>query len=116
VLDACFPTRSLRAQARAVASERGVPFLLVECRATASVVRRRLRERSVKDASAPPTSDGRDPWVTLYEAFMRGWEPPDEIPPDSLRVVETSRGTPPGRARVQRVLRGADARPSAPAH
>lgn len=84
IVEASFRSRSLRARARALAVEHGVPFRLVECRATAEVCRERLRERA-KQASV---SDGR---LEIFDDFVARFEPIDELPAGEHLVIDTSR-------------------------
>lgn len=82
VLDATFQTRALRAQARAVAAECGVPFRFVECRADPDTCRERLRGRE---------QQGEAGWLALFETFLAGWEPVDELPAGEHVVLDTAR-------------------------
>jgi predicted kinase len=80
VLDASFRGRAQRGAAFELARRRGVPFLFIECVAPPEVSRARLRER----ARGPSVSDGR---LELFDAFVRSYEPVDELPaPAYLRV------------------------------
>lgn len=81
ILDGSFRTRSRRARARRLALRHGAPFRLVECRAGLEVCRARLREREVRDR--------RSSWLSMFEFFLRRWEPVREIPADEHVVVDT---------------------------
>ncbi len=83
VIDASFRTRAARDRARILASEAGVPFVFVECRAPIEVCRRRLEER----ARRPGVSDGRP---EILDAFAARFEPVDELPPARHIVVDTT--------------------------
>ncbi len=83
ILDASFRTRAMRAQARELARERGVPFQLVECRAPIEVIRARLVERS-RGASV---SDGR---LEILEDFLAKWEGVDELAPEEHIVLDSA--------------------------
>ena len=85
VLDGTFRSRELRAAARALAARHGVPFRLVECRASPALCRSRLAERG---------ADVADGWRALFDHFLEHlWEPVDELPPHEHRSVDT--GQPP---------------------
>ena len=62
VLDASFRTPAMRGAARRLATERGLPFRMVECRAAREVCRTRLRAR----ASGQSVSNGR---LEVFDAF-----------------------------------------------
>ncbi len=81
VLDGTFRTRRLRAEARQVAAERGLPFLCVECRAAVEVCRERVRARE---------RAGERGWEALFEKFLTLWEPLEELPPGEHAVLDTS--------------------------
>ncbi len=83
IVEASFRSRALRARARALAVDRGVPFRLVECRAAAEVCRERLRAR----ARGASVSDGR---LEIFDDFVARWEPIDELPPDEHLVIDTA--------------------------
>ena len=84
VLDGTFPSRRLRAEARALARRRGVAFRFVECRADPAVCRARLSRRGGEAEVAG--------WHELFDHFVsERWEPVDELPPDEHRVVDTTR-------------------------
>ncbi len=82
VLDGTFRTRALRAEARTLAAEAGVPFLLLECRAGEERCRERLRRRE---------QEGGEPgWLELFDAFLGLWEPVTELPAAEHAVLDTS--------------------------
>jgi hypothetical protein len=80
VADGCFRTRSLRARARALAAARDVPFLLVECRVPEALTRARLVERERVTGAAG--------WLAMLDAFLREWEPVDELGPEVHVAVD----------------------------
>jgi hypothetical protein len=80
VADGCFRTRSLRASVRALAAARRVTFLLVECRVPDGLVRARLAERE--------RATGTPGWIAMLDAFLREWEPVDELGPEVHVVVD----------------------------
>lgn len=84
IVDASFRSRALRARARALAEEHGVPFRLVECRVAPQIAKDRLRERA-KQASV---SDGR---LEIFDDFVAKWETIDELPADEHLVLDTAR-------------------------
>jgi aminoglycoside phosphotransferase family enzyme/predicted kinase len=83
VLDASFRSAEMRQRARELATRFGVPFLLVECRATPEVCRQRLVAR----AGAPTVSDGR---LAIFDAFAARFEPVQELPPSEHVVLDTT--------------------------
>jgi predicted kinase len=74
----------MRDAARALAKKHGVPFRFVECTAPDDVCRRRLEKR----ATETHVSDGR---LAIFDAFAARWEPPLELPPEELVVLDTTR-------------------------
>lgn len=84
IVDASFRSQALRARARDLATEHGVPFRLVECRIDYAVAKERLRERA-KHASV---SDGR---LEIFDDFVAKWENIDEFPSDEHVVLDTSK-------------------------
>ncbi|MCH9682697.1 MAG: dephospho-CoA kinase [Deltaproteobacteria bacterium] len=82
VVDASFRGRTLRQRVRQLASDHGVGFRFVECRAPAAVCKQRLRERA-KHASV---SDGR---LEIFDDFASRWEPVDELSPPEHIVLDT---------------------------
>lgn len=84
ILDASFRTEELRRAARDLAAEHGVPFLMVECRVRPEVSRERLQRRERETS----VSDGR---LAIFDAFCARVEPPNELPPSELLVIDTER-------------------------
>ncbi|MGH9323756.1 MAG: AAA family ATPase [Vicinamibacteria bacterium] len=84
VLDASFRSRAHRTAARRIASANGVPFLFVECRASDSVIRQRLRSRERETS----VSDGR---LEIWDDFTSRWEPVEELGRAEHVVLDTSR-------------------------
>lgn len=84
VLDASFRTAEMRRAARDLAREHGVPFLMVECRASEATEKARLTERA-KDRGV---SDGR---LEVFDAFAARGEPMTELGPGEHLVVDTER-------------------------
>jgi len=84
IVEASFRSRALRARARALAQRYGVPFRLVECRASPEVCRERLRER----ARTTSVSDGR---LEIFDDFVARWQVIDELPAQEHLVIDTSR-------------------------
>jgi aminoglycoside phosphotransferase family enzyme/predicted kinase len=84
VLDASFRSAGMRAMARELAEERGVPFWFVECRASEDACRVRLRERERQES----VSDGR---LAIFDAFSAHFEPVTEIAKEAHIVVDTTR-------------------------
>ncbi|MCX4244268.1 bifunctional aminoglycoside phosphotransferase/ATP-binding protein [Paraliomyxa miuraensis] len=82
IVEASFRSRAQRERARALAREHGVPFRLVECRASPEICRERLRERA-KRASV---SDGR---LEIFDDFVASFEPIDELPAQEHLVLDT---------------------------
>ncbi len=85
VIDACFPTRGMRARAQKLAEAFGAPFLFVECRAPREVVRERLLARSRRDSVAPSV------WFDIADAYDEHLEEADELPPSQRLIIDTSR-------------------------
>lgn len=83
VLDASFRTRALRAAARKLAMDHGVPFYFVECRADLDECRRRLRAREGEQI----VSDGR---LEIFDDFVSSFEPIDELPSTEHLIVNTT--------------------------
>ena len=83
VLDACFARACQRAAARALAGNRGRPFLFVECRVEEARARARLAERSraVGDAG----------WLRISEALARRWEASDELAAEQVVALDSGR-------------------------
>jgi putative hydrolase of the HAD superfamily len=71
VLDACFPHRSQRRAAKAIAARRAARFLVVECRVPGETLRARLAER---DRAA-----GQSGWASIHERLAEAWEPMDDL-------------------------------------
>ena len=84
VLDASFRSEDLRRAARDLATEHGVPFVLVECRARPEACRERLRRRERETS----VSDGR---LSIFDAFCARVEPAKELPASQLIVIDTER-------------------------
>lgn len=83
ILDATFPRRSDRDDARTLAERRGVPFLLVECQCDEAEIRRRLDDR-VRHDRGPSDAD----W-SVYLEQRRRTEPFAGLEQERL-VVETT--------------------------
>lgn len=83
VLDASFRSRSMRADARALAEAYDVPFYFVECRASRDVCRARLEERA---RAGPNVSDGR---LAVFDDFVARWQDVDELPPAHHVTLDT---------------------------
>jgi predicted kinase len=83
VVDGSFRTRAERNAAARTATDRGVPFLFIECRADQAVCRDRLARREAR----PSVSDGR---LEVFDDFVAGWEPVTEIDPANHVVVDTT--------------------------
>ncbi len=83
VMDASFRSRPMRAAARALAEEAGVPFLFVECRADAAI----CRERLVRRRRETGVSDGR---LEIFEDFCARVEPVTELGARDHLVLDTS--------------------------
>lgn len=84
IVDASFRSQALRARARELAEQHGIPFRLVECRIDYAVAKERLRERA-KRASV---SDGR---LEIFDDFVAKWESIHEFSPDEHLVLDTSK-------------------------
>jgi hypothetical protein len=82
VVDASFRSHALRAHARALASNAGVRFQFVECRAPLDVCRARLARRT----RGP--SDGR---LAIFDDFVARFEPPVEFSASEHVAIDTSR-------------------------
>ncbi len=83
LVDASFRSQALRARARDLAEQHGVPFRMVECRIEHAVAKERLLERA-KRASV---SDGR---LEIFDDFVAKWEHIDEFPAQEHVVLDTS--------------------------
>ena len=83
VLDAAFPRRALRSEARALAARCGARFRLVECRA-GDAVRARLAARAAAAGVA------LERWLALCDAFEAQREPPVELPAAERLELDTS--------------------------
>ena len=83
IVEASFRDRALRARARELAAQHGVPFRLVECRASPEICRERLRQR----ARAASVSDGR---LEIFDDFVARWQPIDELPAREHLVIDTA--------------------------
>lgn len=83
IVEASFRSRALRARARELAARHGVPFRLVECRASPEICRQRLRKR----AHEASVSDGR---LEIFDDFVARWEPIDELPAPEHIVIDTA--------------------------
>ncbi len=84
VVEGSFRTAAERAQIRALALERKVPFQFVECRAPADICKARLVER----AKAASVSDGR---LEIFDAFAAAFEAVTELEASEHVVVDTTR-------------------------
>ncbi len=100
VLDASFRTAAMRAAAKRLASERGVPFLLVECTAPRALVLQRLASREQLEEHE---SDAR---ASLLDEFENRYEPIDELSPAEHLPIDTSRSKDENRARLEAILDG----------
>jgi aminoglycoside phosphotransferase family enzyme/predicted kinase len=83
VLDASFRSAAHRRAARDLARSHGVPFLLVECRASPDVCRQRLAARKLE----PSVSDGRE---AIFDDFSSRFEPIAELPSIEHSVLDTT--------------------------
>jgi len=72
VLDACFPRRSQREAARALAVRRGARFLFVECRVPEATAHARLAARN--------RADHHPGWETLYRRLADHFDASDHLP------------------------------------
>ena len=86
VLDACFPRRTQREAARALAAKHAVPFLFVHCRISQETLRARLAER---DRAA-----GRRVWQAIHRRLADHYEPPVEL--DAWEGIEVRTDGPTG--------------------
>lgn len=101
VVDGCFRSRALRAAVRALAIEHGLPFRLVESRASPELVRERLERR------ARERGEDAGEWLEILRAVLEGWEPADELPPGEHLVVDASQPLEQSLAELLRRLPGA---------
>ncbi len=83
IVDASFRSAAHRAEARALATELGVPFHFVECRAERTEIEARLRRRERQAG----VSDGR---LEILDAFAASWEEVSELDPAEHEVIDTS--------------------------
>ena len=83
VLDASFRSRSMRADARALATRLGVPFKIIECRVSPATCRARLEQRAAQTS----VSDGR---LAVFDDFVSRFEPMDDLPEDEHLALDTS--------------------------
>jgi hypothetical protein len=111
VLDACFPTRGLRAAARKIAVERGAGFLFVECRADARTILGRLCARAREEGVAV------EAWLLIASDFRGQSQAADEMSAREHIVMNTARPLPDNLVRLRRRLaaRGPGARAGEPA-
>ena len=98
VVDASFRTAAMRASAKRIASERGIPFLLVECTAPRTLVLQRLASREELEGHE---SDAR---VSLLSEFEKRFEPIDELSPTEHLQIDTSRSKDENRRRLEAIL------------
>lgn len=92
VVDGGFGLRAERAALRAIASARGVPFLFVECRADAALLRRRLHGRIATD-TAGPACESPEPWEAV-----------DDLPREAHLVIDTAKHPEGNAAAIRQVL------------
>jgi len=85
VLDATFRSKALRAKVFEKIKDIPCRVLFVECTAPEEVIKERFEERAKKTGEP---SDGR--WE-IYVKQKEVFEAPEEIPQDSLLVLETTR-------------------------
>jgi putative hydrolase of the HAD superfamily len=83
VLDACFARNADRLAARALARKLGVPFILVECRASEETIHARLAARD--------QTGGTRGWEAIHDDLLSQWEPLAEIAEDEC-VTARSEG------------------------
>lgn len=99
IIDASFRDRRHRALFVALAEQRGLPFLFIECTAPPEVCRARLAKRAQK----PSISDGR---LDVFDAFMASYQAVDELSPEQHLCLDTSQAKDAVLAQVRaRVLR-----------
>jgi len=98
VVDACFPTRSLRRAARKVTAERGVAFLFVECRADARTILERLCARAREEGVAV------EAWLLIASDFRVRSQAADELSAREHIVIDTARHLPGNLERLRRRL------------
>lgn len=97
VLDASFRSKEHRAAGRRLATEHGVPFYFVECRAPVEHLKERLRQRERETG----VSDGR---LEIFDDFVERWQDVTELPPKEHLVVETDRLLAESLAKLERDL------------
>ena len=85
ILDATYRKAAHRKALLDLAKERKVPVLFVWCKAPEEVIRQRLEKRALEEGEP---SDGR--WE-IYLAQKARFEPPEEIPPSQLLVLDTTK-------------------------
>ncbi len=97
VLDGTFRSRALRAEARRLAAERGIPFAFVECRAGVEACRARVGERDRALAAGQRSwerdralATGQRSWERLFESFLPLWEPAAELASEEHLVLDTA--------------------------
>ncbi|MEM1250414.1 MAG: AAA family ATPase, partial [Acidobacteriota bacterium] len=84
VVDASFRTRISRSLLRRLASERGLEFHFIECRASEPTCRERLQQRH----QAESVSEGR---LEVFDAFLQSWEEVRELPPAQHVILDADR-------------------------
>ena len=84
VLDATFSTRHFREEAVRLAKDMDAAVFFVECRAPDDMLKKRLARRDVQ----PSLSDAR---LIHFDAFLKGFEPLTEIPPEQHILVHTEK-------------------------
>lgn len=95
-LDASFRARKHRQRAVALAAQHGAPFWMVEASASPELCRAHLQER----VRGPSVSDGR---LEIFDDFVAGFEPMDELESSQHVVLDTGRGL----SESERLLRAA---------
>ncbi len=98
ILDATFKDRADRAAALALAAQRGVPALFIECRADDAEVIRRLRARADRAAEVS------DATAEIFRLQSAEYEALSEIGPRNHLVVDTTRGYNEAADQVERAL------------
>jgi len=97
VLDACFPRRSQREAARALAARRGLPFLFVECILPEDKLHKRLAERD--------RAVGQPAWEEIYRQLASHFEARDHLDEAERITVQSDGPTEPALEIIEARLR-----------
>lgn len=106
VLDASYHRRAERQHVRRLARRHGFPVYFILCSCPEPVLRERLARRAMDPTAV---SDGR--WE-IYLGQKEKFEPPTELAPDEVVILETTGPVATVAERLSAALRGLEADPS----